>query len=859
MPFIFFQNSPEMKINFLRANHHTEPIGYDLSSLSISWIPESNDAKRPNWSRVEISTDRFFKDIVSDSGKQALNSLDYQPNIELAPCTRYYWRVTVEADNGETATETSFFETGLIHTPLSAKWITTPDAEQTGHFIIRKQFTATKGDARLYCAAAGIFEATVNGKPVTDEVLLPGYHPFNLEMPVMTFDISNILVDGDNVIELHVGRGWYGTSMGGWETDNPPFGSIPVAIAEVRVDGKIIAQTDDTWDAYPSPVVDSGIYLGEIYDTTRESLSAIDAPSKKTVLFTETIAPLSDRFSPPIRRTETLPVVSVINTPKGETILDFGQEMTGWFEVRNRMPAGTTWTLEAGEILDTDGNFFRDNLRKAKALYTFTSSGPDERWIRPHFTFYGFRYLRLTGYVGEPDPKDFRGVVIHSDLGITGSIQTPNSLLNRFFLNTLWGQRGNFLDVPTDCPQRDERLGWTGDAQAFSGTACFHMYTPAFYGKFIHEMILEQPNYDGGVPFVVPSVVKWYKTKSSHSSSAWGDAATVIPWNVYTYFGDKSLLRKMYPAMKMWVGYIERQDETNGNHRLWQTGFHFGDWLALDNFRNPSSAFGGTDAYYIASAYYAFSTELTLRAAEVLGEFADAEHYRIRLQEIKQAIRNEYFSPNGRCTSDTQTAYVVALAMDLVPTEMRKRCADILAEKIRNNKNALETGFVGTYFLCRVLGDNGHADVAYDLLLREEYPSWLYEVKFGATTVWERWNGQGPAARASDMSMNSFNHYAYGSVEEWVYRGVCGLNPDPSIPGFRHVFLRPLASKKLGEARLSFLSPCGVYESEWKINADDTVSYRFRIPFGCTATLEIPGAPDTLPKTLEAGVHTFTV
>lgn len=848
-----------MNITHLRANHHTEPIGYDLSDLSLSWIPESDTAQRARWSRIEIATDAAFKTLVADSGEAQLDSLSWQPDLALQPRTRYYWRVSVCADNGETASATSFFETGKCGEAWAAKWITAPDAEQTGHFIVRKRFTATAGQvARLHCTAGGIYEAQLNGKSVTDEVMLPGYHFYPGEIQSQSFDLTPLLQAGENTLEIHVGRGWYGSKMAGWNDDVIPYGTTPVIIAEVTLDGALALSTDTSWTVFPSPVTNSSIYMGEHADGARAALSAPDAVGQPAVIYTGEMGPIADRYNPPIRRTQTLAPAKIFTAPNGETVIDFGQNMTGWPEICNRVPAGTTWMVEAGEMLDENGNFFRENLRKADAQFRYTSAGEDGQWIRPHFTYFGFRYLRLTGWVGEVNPNDFRAQVIHSDLGITGDIKTGNALLDRFFLNTLWGQRGNFLDVPTDCPQRDERLGWTGDAQAFCATACFNMYTPAFFGKYIHDLDLVQPHFKGGVPWVIPPPAQWYRNGRCHSSTAWGDAATVIPWLVYTFYGDKSLLRKMYPAMKQWVGFIEEQDANSGGRHLWTTGFHFGDWLALDNFRNPLDAIGATDVYYIASAYYAYSTELTLRAAEVLGEFGDAERYRARLSDIKTAIRNEFFAPNGRCVTDTQTAYVVALAMDLVPAEMRSTCAARLAQKIRDNKTALETGFVGTYFLCRVLSDNGYADVAYDLLLREEYPSWLYEVKYGATTVWERWNSCGPASRKEFLGMNSLNHYAYGSIEEWVYRCVCGLNPDPARPGFRHVILRPLASQKLGHAELRYDSPCGRYETGWKYGEDGRVTYTFRIPFGCTATLAIPGA-EGLPAELGPGSHTFTV
>ena len=877
-----------MKITHLRANHFDRPLGCDLSNLSLSWIPESDKAAKAVWSRVRIAADSGFRQLLHDSGRAPLDSLAYAPALDLAPRTRYFWRVDVLADNGETASADSWFETGKMSEPWEAQWVARDLAKgkngSTGHFRLRGSFALPKGAdpaaARAYVAALGVFEIFVNGRRATDEVLLPGYHDYLNHVQTMAFDLGPFLKPGRNEIELHVGKGWYRSKMAGWEKNIPTYGDQTAAICEVRAGAKLLAKTDASWETAPSPVTESEIYYGEDFDAriaapgpssggaaARRAAGGVAKWTPAAVVRklprrdprksafddrTRRVGPLTDRFSPPIRVTEILEKPDVIRTPKGEVVLDFRQEMTGWVEVVNRAPAGATWSVEAGEILDADGNFFRDNLRGARAKFVYTSAGEIGAVVRPHFTFFGFRYVRLEG-VANPDPKDFRGLVIHSDLTRTGNVETGNKKLNRFFLNTVWGQRGNFLDVPTDCPQRDERLGWTGDIQAFSGTASFHYDCAAFFNKFVWDMIGLQKDNLGSVPFTVPEPVQWWVDRRSHGSAAWGDAATVVPWTAYVRTGDRSLLRKMYPAMKMWVDYIQTRDDTHdGGKRLWLKDWHFADWLALDNHKDPLSSLGATDHFYVASAYYARSVELALRAAEVLGYYKDAEELRALLAEIKDAIQKEYFSPNGRCVVDTQTAYVMALAFDLVPAAWRKRCADILAKKIEDNKWALDTGFIGTHLLCRVLGENGYADVAFKLLLREEYPSWIYEVDSGATTVWERWNGQGPASRPEFLSMNSFNHYAYGAVAEWMYRGVCGLEPDEAAPGFRHVFLRPSPCAELGRAKAVYDSPCGRWESGWACGRDGRVAYRFRVPFGCTATLELPGRA---PRELGPGVH----
>lgn len=865
-----------MKITRMKANHLTTPVGCDLNNLSLSWVAESLSACSQKSARVEIAADPAFTTILFDSGVRTdIDSLSFCPGIELKPRTRLQWRVSVTADNGETATGLSDFETGKIDEPWAAQWIAAPYEDKCAHFLVKKSFTLDDfADVRVLCSALGIYELEVNGKRATDEVLLPGYHSYTLEVQAQTFDITPLLHKGTNTIGFHVGCGWYHSHLG-WGNSGL-FGETMGLICEVR--GKVagadslIAVSDASWDCAHSPVLKSEIYHGEDYDARLE-IPGWSTPSctagdwTKAIAFTPeagTAGKLRDRLSPPIRIQETLSP-EIIITPAGETVLDFKQNMTGWLEVTNRAPAGTTWSFQVGELLQKD-NFYRDNLRAAQAQYTYTSNG-NVCSVLPHFTFYGFRYVRLNGFPKDINAADFKAHVIHSDLERTGFLETSNPKINRLFQNALWGQKGNFLDVPTDCPQRDERLGWTGDAQIFSGTACFNMDCTAFYGKYMNDLMLEQTVYDGGVPFTVPALIDWLRKRESNSSCAWGDVATVLPWTVYTYTADKSWLRKNYKAMTEWVRYIKRQDDEHGSRNLWSSGFHFADWLALDNFKDPQSSFGGTDNFFVASAYYARSVELTMKAAEALGEMADAETYRQLLAGIKKAFTEEYFTPTGKCAINTQTAHVIALHFDLVPVAFRKRLADTLAQMVKDNGMALSTGFVGTPILCRVLSDNGHQDVANELLLREKFPSWLYEVNLGATTVWERWNSVLEDGTISGTGMNSMNHYAYGSIVEWMYRNLCGLRPREDAPGFRNVVIKPDMPKGFDFVNMTFNSPVGDYAIAWKLSGKE---YEFTcgIPFNAEAELFLPAAPEKVSMNgntvssknlvLKPGTYTFT-
>ncbi|MCL1910212.1 MAG: alfa-L-rhamnosidase RamA, partial [Kiritimatiellaeota bacterium] len=487
--------------------------------------------------------------------------------------------------------------------------------------------------------------------------------------------------------------------------------------------------------------------------------------------------------------------------------------------------------------------------------------------MRPHFTFFGFRFAKLEGFPKDIKATDFRGLVIHSDLERTGTVTTSHAKVNKLISNALWGQKGNFLDVPTDCPQRDERLGWTGDAEVFAATACFNMDCAAFFAKYMRDLALEQPEFGGGVGHTVPALIQWIRAARTdgddHSKCAWGDAATIIPSTVYEYYGDKSALRKFYPAMKAWVGYIQGVDKSTGNTRLWAKGYHFSDWLALDNYKAMSqdreTAACQTDTFYICTAYYARSAELTRDAALALGETKDAAYYGKLRDEILAAFNAEYFTPTGRCVCDTQTAHALALHFNLIPAKFRKRTFDRLVKLLEDNKWALTTGFVGTPILCRVLSDNGRPDIAMKLLLREEYPSWLYEVNLGATTVWERWNSVLPDGKISGTGMNSMNHYAYGSIVEWMYRNLAGLRP--AAPGFRKALIAPDKPVANGLKNVSarFESPAGRYEIAWE-TAGKTVTYSIRVPYGAEARFVPPAAPETINvngKNVAVGTDAF--
>jgi len=527
--------------------------------------------------------------------------------------------------------------------------------------------------------------------------------------------------------------------------------------------------------------------------------------------------------------------VKILETRAGDTVLDMGQNMVGWIRFHVTAPRGTTITLRHAEVLDKAGNFYTENLRDAEQTIRYTAKGQGTETFQPHFTFQGFSYVAVSGWPGEVKPQDFTSVVVHSAIPRTGSFETSSSLLNQLQHNIIWGQKGNFLDVPTDCPQRDERLGWTGDAQVFARTASFNHDTAAFYTKWLKDVALDQED-DGAVPFVILNALTHATRKGAAASAGWADVAVVLPWTLYQSYGDKRILEEHYASMKAWVEYMRRQA---GEKYLWASGFSFGDWLA---FATTHADYPGatTDKDLIQTAYFARSTALLAKTAAVLGKKEDATEYASLEDKIKTAFQKEFLTPDGRLSSNTQTAYAMALAFDLLPETQRASAATRLASDVKKFGH-LTTGFLGTPLLCQTLSDYGYLDLAYMLLNRTEYPSWLYPVTKGATTIWERWDGIRPDGTFQDPRMNSFNHYAYGAIGDWMYRVVAGIELDENHPGYKHILMQPQLGGGLSFANASVESMYGRVASGWKI-ADGKFMLSVEVPPNTTATIRLPKA-----------------
>jgi len=610
-----------------------------------------------------------------------------------------------------------------------------------------------------------------------------------------------------------------------------------------------IVGTDTTWKASTGPIRFSDIYMGETYDARLEKAgwnqTGYDDGDWSGVYLVEhpkdiLIAPAG----PPVRKIEEIEPVALLHTPRGETVFDLGQNMVGWVRLKVRGAPGTTVTLRHIEVLDKEGNVYTDNLRAATQQIQYTLKGGGEEVFEPHFTFQGFRYVAVEGYPGEPTLESLTGVVIHSDMTPTGRFESSRPLINQLQHNIVWGQKGNFLDVPTDCPQRDERMGWTGDAQVFARTAAFNMDVAGFFTKWLGDLAADQKA-NGSIPWVIPDVLS-RGSEAGGGATGWADAGVVIPWTIYLTYGDTRLLETQYASMKAWIGYMRQRA---GNDLVWDGDFHFGDWLAFST-TNPGYPGATTDTDLIATAYFAYSTSLLQKTALVLGKEQDARQYAALLDNVKQAFQKEFITGAGRMASNTQTAYALALAFDLFPENQRAQAARRLAIDVRRFSNHITTGFLGTPLLCHTLSSTGYLNVAYDLLNQETYPSWLYPVKRGATTIWERWDGIKSDSTFQDAGMNSFNHYAYGAIGEWLYRVVAGLEVDPAEPGYKHVLVQPQPGGGFTHARAALNTMYGEVASAWEF-AEGQFSLDVTVPPNTHATVRLPYA--TLAGVTESG------
>lgn len=697
--------------------------------------------------------------------------------------------------------------------------------------------------AELSITGLGLYRAYLNGRRVGVDYLTPGFNDYDAYLRYHTYDVTELLQQ-ENRLEVWLGNGWYKGRLGFDGGKSNRWGEKYLLAARLEItfqSGETqVIETDESWLASQSPIVDGGIYDGEIRDDTRKTGDAIPC------VIAEAPYKIEPQFSPCVRIKEEWKGTLIV-TPGGEQVIDFGQNMAGVIRFVNRLPKGQTLRIQTGEVLQ-NANFYRDNLRTAKSEFVYTSDGV-EKEVEPLFTFFGFRYAKIEG-VDQVNPADFTALCLSSDLRETLHVETSHDKLNRLMQNSLWGQRSNFLDVPTDCPQRDERLGWTADTQVFVNTACYQMDCKDFYRKYMRDLRADQRlYYQGDLPAYSPSL----KGKAIHGGAVWADAGTIIPWNVYMNYGDKALLRENYPMMRDYTEYLIAADKEAGGTHIVFSSFTFGDWLAQDGM-GPQSLKGGTDDAFIQGVYYLNSVNLTAKAAMEIGETADAEKYASLAKAIHAALLDEYVSPNGNLTIDTQTGHVLALYFGIY--RKKEKLITGLKKRLWRDFYRITCGFTGAPLMLPVLLDNGMTDIAYRMLLTEEFPGWLYAVNLGATTIWEHWNSLEADGTISDTGMNSLNHYAYGSVCEAIYSRIMGLQN--AAPGWKKALIAPRIDGRIKHAFIVFDSPVGKWEVQWRIAESGEVTLAITVPEGAEAHVILPDHPERHEADVTAGSYRWS-
>jgi alpha-L-rhamnosidase len=724
---------------------------------------------------------------------------------------------------------------GVGQAPLGTPWPAQPVN------LLRRNFDVAKTvrSARIYSTALGSYQLYLNGERVGHDVLAPGWTDYRKRIVYQVYDVTSQVKQGANAIGAILGGGWYADGLG-WLQTRYNFGPPPVRLMvqlEIEYsDGtRDSVISDESWKAAESPILASEIYNGESYDARREQsgwdqASFSDGRWGAVAAVAEPPAPVVAQDFQPIRINETLKPKTVTNPKPGVYIFDLGQNMVGWARLRVAGKAGMKVQMRFGEVLKPNGELYTENLRTAEATDTYTLRGKGTESFEPHFTFHGFRYVELTGFPGTPTADAIEGVVFYTDAPFTIKFKTANATVNQLWSNILWGQRGNFLSVPTDCPQRDERLGWMGDAEVFWRTASFDANLAAFSHKFTTD-IRDAQNSNGAFADVSPRV-----GDVTDSVAGWADAGVIIPWSAYLQFRDRRILEENWAAMEKWMEHIAG---SNPNY-LWlkERGNDYGDWLAIGST---------TSKDLIATAFWAYDASLMMRMAEVLDRPQDQQKYRETFEKIRTAFNQEYVKPDGTIGTGSQTTYVLALHMNLISQAERAIAVEKLVADIKAHDWHLTTGFLGTPYLMIELSNSGHSDVAYKLLLQTTYPSWGYMIDHGATTMWERWNGD---QMMGDPSMNSYNHYAYGAVAEWLYRYAAGIDESAEDPGFHRIVLHPQFDAALGETSATYDSSYGAITSNWKVD-EKNISWDVVIPPNTTSLLYLPG--DLTSRIMESG------
>ena len=801
----------DLHIYNLRINHLKNPFSINVEGNNFSFL--SNE-KGPFIAYILLGNK------IYDSKKVNLEeSHSFYFNKPLKYNKHYKFVVQGSSTRNEIE-----FETPI---KLNSPFIKPANKEIFSPIFIKKfSLNQEIKNARLYITGLGLYQAYINNKKVGNAYLTPGFNDYDYYLRYQTYNITNLLKE-ENIIEVHMGDGWYKGRIGLIKEikQTDLFGDEYKLCLHILIEyknGKILnILSDESWKVKSSKEVNNSIYDGEEVDCTLP-----EKPLEKVIISKENYNLIPD-FGQLIVEKEIL-YPELYLSPKGEQILDFKQNMVGFVRFKGFLNKNQEIKMSHGEVLQNQ-SFFNENLRTAKAILKYKGDGK-KRIYEPKFTFFGFRYVLIEG-LEKVNPNDFEGVVIYTNLEKTIECKTDNNKINKLMQNAFWGQRGNFLDVPTDCPQRDERLGWTADTQVFVNTACYNMDSYLFYRKYMYDMRGDQiMYYDGDIPCYSPSL----KNQANEGGAVWADAATIIPWNFYLNYGDKNLLNYFYPLMKDYVETLIEKDIEFGNFNLILEGFTYGDWLALDA-EDPESRFGGTDGGFIMSVYYYHSVELVTLAAYELGHKNDYEIYLKLKNKIYKAIIHKYFSSDGKLKLTTQTSYVLCLHYNIFIN--KEAIIKDFKERLKNDLFHIKTGFIGTPLILLTLFDNNMDDIAYRILYNEEFPGWLYAINLGATTIWERWNSLLENGTISNSLMNSFNHYAYGSVCEAIYSRIAGLKN--LSPGWKKVMIKPHLNYRMKKIHFSYESISGRYEIYWNWE-NNKFNINISIPYGTEAEIFLP-------------------
>ena len=842
-------------VDNVKINHLTEPLGV-RDKVSVSWeLKSSKRAVFQKSYKIEVSEYEDFSSPIFS----VINTSDSCRNISVDDVaykefTRYYVRVQSENTCEEISewSKTASFVTGpKNHLGLKGKFISVEadvDAGKSSGSILKKLFSFNKKikSAFAVTSALGMYRFYINGKQVGSDELSPGWTNYSKRLLYQTYDIYSLLKSGKNDFSCLLGAGWYKGKMGFILSRNI-YGKESAFYCQIHIlyeDGteeEIVS--DESWlGTKDTPLVFSEIYDGEIYDARIE---ASEHDFNKVHLVEYPLCNMQPQFGGTNKTHEVFPVKEKFYTPQGDQVLDFGQNMAGKVCIKVKGKCGDRVELHFFETLDSKGNVYTENLRTAKNSVTYILKGGEEEEYTPFFTYQGFRYAKVLSWPGEIQKENIKALALYTDMNETGFFECSNKALNQLEKNIRWGLKSNFVDIPTDCPQRDERLGWTGDAQIFCRTSAYLMDVYNFYEKWLMDVCSEQLE-EGEIPHIVPNILEvpenhhpFFGPGKAYAASGWADAVVICPWTLYSVYGDKEILNENYIAMKKWIDFmISHSNDYIFNYRM-----QFGDWLALDS--SEGSYTGATPTELVCTAYFAYTVNIFSKVCEVLEKAEAGKRYKEVYETILQSFRKHFVLPDGSMVSKTQTAQILPLHFNLLSEESRKIVSEELVSLIQKKNGHLDTGFLGTPFICHALSESGKIKEAYELLLKDDFPSWLYQVKKGATTIWEHWDGLKEDGSMWSADMNSFNHYSYGSVGAWLYEVAGGIKEDEKFPGFKHFVLNPHVGGGLSFVHVSYKSEYGIIDSFWKIEKD-FLDYQFSVPCNSQGTLVLENCREVI-------------